>query len=573
MPVSKLRFFRFFLGLIAAFLQATTVFASDFSHGISFFGELKYDKNFTHFDYVNPNAPKQGAVRFGVEGGFNNLNQFLLKGLSASGLSYLHDSLTEGSDDEISARYGLVAKGVRLAADASAIEFLLNENAVFHDGVRITANDVVFTFNALLKDGHPSYKMAFREVASVKKINEHLVRFSFKKSGNRKLALLIASLPVLPKHYYEKVDFSKTTLTPPLGSGPYKIKEVKQNRSIVFERVKNYWAKDLPVNRGRYNFDEIAFDYYRDASVLIEAFKAQKYDFRQENVARNWATRYDIDAIKNGEIIKKEITHNLPAPAQAFVLNLRQEKFQNRALREALNYAFDFEWLRAHIFYGSYKRSESFFSNSLFAYKNFSLPKSDGDGLNRKNLLKARGILLAAGYKIVDGALIDPKNNQKVSLEILIDSEAFKMIAAPFVKNLQKLGIDAKARFVEENQYQTRLNNFDFDIVVGMFAPGLIPGDELFAYFHSSQKNIKGARNLAGLEDKEVDYLVEKISKTQGKNELINLCQALDKRLLEEFYFILQWHNNTYRILHRDIFGFSKIQPKYALALDSWWVK
>lgn len=415
--------------------------------------------------------------------------------------------------------------------------------------------------------------MLFREVKEVKKINSHLVKFFFQKNHNRDLPLLVASLSVLPKHYYENLDFSKTTLQPPLGSGPYKIKELKPNRSITFERVKDYWAKDLPVNRGRYNFDKITYDYYRDNNVLIEGFKSQKYDLRQENVARNWANAYNIKAIENGEIIKKELTHSLPAPMQTFVLNLRREKFQNHALRQAITYAFDFEWLREHIFYSSYKRTGSYFANSEFGYKNFSLPTSNGDGFNRNNLVKARQTLLDAGYKFSDGKLIDPKNNEEISIEFLIDSQAFEMIVAPFVKNLRKLGIEAKMRFVEENQYQTRVNNYDFDVITGMFGQATIPGDELFAYFHSSQKDIRGGRNLSGLDDKIVDELVEKISRAKNKNELQDLTAKLDQRLLENYYTVPQWHNNTYRILYRDIFNFPKTQPKYSLALDSWWVK
>lgn len=567
----------FFLRIFfSVFFLAFPAFAKDeFNHGISTFGDLKYSKDFKNFDYVNPNAPKGGSVKFGVEGGFNNLNQFILKGLSASGLSYLYDSLTEGGDDEISARYGLIAEGLKLAPDKMSIEFRLRKNARFHDDVAITADDVVFTFNKLMSDGHPSYKMAFRDVREVKKINDHLVKFYFKNNHNRDLPVLVSSLPILPKHYYESVDFSKTTLTPPLGSGPYKVKEVKPNRSITFERVKNYWAQDLPVNRGRYNFDEITYDYYRDTNVLVEAFKSQKYDMRQENVARNWANVYNIDAVKKGEIIKKEIVHQLPAPMQTFVMNLRREKFQNLALRKAINYAFDFEWLRDHIFYGSYKRTESYFANSDFAFKDFHLPKSNGDGFNRENLLQARKILEDAGYKISNEKLIDPKSGKQVQIEFLIDSESFEMIVAPFVKNLRKLGIDAKTRFVEENQYQTRTNNYDFDIVVGMFGQALIPGDELFAYFHSSQKDIKGGRNLAGLNDVEVDTLVEKISRVkiglQAKRELKNLCQKLDQRMLENYYTAPQWHNNTYRILYRNIFAMPQNPPKYSLAVDTWW--
>lgn len=551
---------------------------NEFRHGISIFGELKYPKSFPHLDYVNPQAPKGGTVKFAVEGGFNSLNNFILKGLAAEGLSYIYDSLMEGNSDEIGARYGLVAESVRLSSDRLQLEFRLRKNGYFHDGKKITAKDVIFTFNKLVNDGHPSYKMMFRDVKNAIAINDYLVRFNFKNSSNRDLPIMIASLPVLPAHFYAKNDFTKTSFVLPLGSGPYKVKEVKPNHSITYERVKNYWAADLPINKGRYNFDLINFDYYRDNNVLIEAFKAQKYDIRQENVARNWANSYNIAAVKNGEIIKQEIEHHLPAPTQAFILNLRKPKFQNLALRKAMTLAFDFEWLRKHIFYGSYKRTKSYFANSEFAYREFDginspdLLELEADGYNRKNLIKAQEILKKAGYQFKNFQLLDPENKKPVEVEFLIDQKAFEMIIAPFVKNLRKLGIAAKMRFVEENQYQTRINNFDFDIITGMFGQSAIPGSELFAYFHSSQKNVKGSRNLAGIDNPAIDKLLAKISAAKTKSELKNLCQELDKILLTNYYNIPQWHNNIHRLLYRNIFGIPKVKPPYSLAFDSWWI-
>lgn len=565
-----------------------------FVHAISIFGESKYPKNFLHLSYVNPSAPKGGEIKFGVEGGFNSLNNFILKGISAEGLGYLYDSLMEGTSDEIGTRYGLIAESARLAENRLSIEFKLRKNAFFHDNTKITAKDVLFTFNKLIADGHPSYKMAFRDVKDVNLINDFQIRFNFKSNQNRDLPLLIASLPVLPSHFYEKNDFSKTTLNPPLGSGPYKIKEVKPNHSIVFERVKNYWAQNLPINKGRYNFDQIRFDYYRDNNVLIEAFKAQKYDFRQENIARNWANSYDILAIKNGEIIKQEIRHNLPVATQAFILNLRKDKFQNIALRQAISLAFDFEWLREHIFYGAYTKTESYFANSEYAFNNprknlnfaqesFSIEQSKTSNLvadsrklidkSRNNLIVAQKILKEAGYKFKNFHLLDPKTNKPLEIEFLIDQKAFEMIIAPFIKNLKKLGISANIRFVEENQYQTRVNNFDFDIITSVYGQSSIPGSELFSYFHSSQKNIKGSRNLGGIDNREIDELVKKIAAAKTKNELKKLCHRLDEVLLSNHYAILQWHNNSYRILYRDIFGIPDSKPPYSLALDSWWKK
>ncbi len=560
------------LYIIVLSLACNFANAKEFKNYISTFDDAKYKSNFAKFDYVDLNAKKGGVLKLGVEGGFNSLNQFILKGIAPAGISYLYDSLTEDSLDEISVRYPLIAESIFLSEDRKSIEFKLNKKARFHDDRPITADDVVFTFNKLINEGHPSYKMIFRDVLGVEKINLHQVRFNFKSNQNRDLPLLVASLSILPKHYYEKLDFSKTTLEIPLGSGPYKIKEFSVNKNIVYQRAENYWAKDLPVNRGRYNFAEISYDYYRDNNVLIEAFKGQKYDLRQENVARNWANAYNIDAVKNGEIIKKEIRHFLPAPIQAFVMNLRREKFQDLPLRKAVNYAFEFEWLKNHIFYGSYERTKSYFENSDFSYSGFLAPKASGDGFNRENLLIAKKILDEAGYKIINQKLYSPKN-ELVTIEFLIDSKAFEMIIAPFVKNLRKLGIQAKMRFVEENQYQTRVNNFDYDVIVAVFPQSMIPGNELFSYFHSSQKDIKGSRNLMGLDDKIVDELVEKIIKTKDKKTLMALCKKLDSHLLQNYYSILQWHGNRHRVLYRDIFAFPKTEPKYSLALDSWWMK
>ena len=540
-------------------------YAGEFSYYISLFEKPKYPVNFSHFDYTNPSAKQGGTIKFATEGGFNSLNPFLLKGIPAEGLSYLYDTLTEASEDELGVRYGLVAEKIKLNQDS--IEFKLNKQAYFHDSQPITVDDVLFTFETLLKYGHPVYQMHLKQIKKVEIINKHQLKFLFLPNHQRDLALFVASLPVLPKHYYKQHNFEQTTLEPPIGSGPYKIKEIKPNYHIVYQKNQNYWAKNLPVNKYRYNFVTIWFDYYRDNNVLIEAFKAQKYDFRQENIARNWATAYNLS--QNSNIIKTEIKHNLPAPMQAFVLNLRREKFQNLGLRRALNYAFDFLWLQQHIFYGSYQKTTSFFANSNFGYRDFFLPNGSTDGFNRQNLLQAQEILQKSGYKVVNNQLLDT-NLQPVVIEFLIDSKAFEMVVASFANNLKKLGIATKIKFVEENQYQQMLNNFNFDVVVGVFPQSTTPGAELYSYFHSSQSNIKGGRNLLGLQDNLVDDLVEKIAISTNKTELINLCQKLDKYLLENYLVIPHWHNNTYRILYRNVFAMPKIKPKYSLGIDTW---
>jgi microcin C transport system substrate-binding protein len=545
-----------------------------FNSYLSVFDDQKKVKKFTNFDYVDKNAVKGGEIKFGVEGTFNNLSPFILKGISAAGLSFTFDSLMVSSDDEIGVYYPLIADGVKLAKDKKSISFRISPLARFHDGKKITADDVVFTFKTLISEGHPSYKIAYRDVDNVVKISENKVRFNFKTNQNRDLPSMIASMEILPRHFFKDKKFSATTSSPILGSGPYRVEKVDSAKSISLVRVKDYWAKDLAVNVGRFNFDRMTYDYYRDNSILIEAFKGQKYDFRQENIARNWANSYNIDAIKNSEIIKKEIKNNLPVAIQAFIFNLRKEKFQNIALRKALNIAFDFNWLNKNIFYSSYKRTQSYFENSEYSYQKDFLTKSlfyEENGFNRKNLIRASEILKKAGYKIIDKKLIDPNSKKAVEIEFLIDSPSFLMAISPFVKNLKKLGIAAKIRMTEENQYQTRINNFDYDIIVAVFPQAIIPGNELFAYFHSSQKNIKGSRNLIGLANVKVDKLVEAIAKSKNKKELIKLCRQLDEILLKNYFTILQWHSNNYRILYRNKFEIPKKTPKYSIGLDSWY--
>ncbi len=573
-------------------------FAAEFKHGISLFGDLKYPKNFQHFDYVNPDAPKGGEMKYGVEGTFNNLNPFILKGIAPEGMLMVFDSLMEGSGDEIFSKYGVIAESVKLSNDKKSLIFILRRIARFHDGSKITADDVIFTYETLKEKAHPSYGMVYRDVLKVKKINDYEVEFIFKNGDNRELPLAVASMPIISKKYYTDHEFNKTTLDTPLGSGPYKVASVDGGKSIVFERVKNYWGKDLPVSRGRFNFDKITYDYYRDNNVLVEGFKAGSYDFRQENISRNWANSYNIPKVANGEIIKREIKHGLPAPMQAYVFNMRLEKFRDLNLRKAIALAFDFEWAKEKIFYGAYDRTNSFFENSDFGSSGlpspaelkilnkfkgqipeevftteFKLPQTDGSGFSRKNLVEARKLLNDAGYVISDQKLIDPKTKQQVEFEFLITGKAFQMVNAPMIKNLAMLGIKAKTRMVDNSQYQNRIKDYDYDIVVHIFGSGMVPGDEQFIYWHSSQKDIVGGNNIAGVDNKAVDYLVEKISQSKSEKELKILTKCLDRILLANFYVIPQWHTQKYRILYKNKFAMPANPPPYSLALDSWWIK
>lgn len=605
MPVNRKLNKKLSLILAISFLISNTAFfgassgavAAEFRHGISVFGDLKYPKNFTHFDYVNPNAPKGGEIKYGAMGTFNNLNPFILKGVPAVGIDMIFDSLMESSADEITSKYGLIAKSVKLSDDKKTIRFKLREIARFHDGSKITADDVVFSFDTLKNSAHPSYAIAYRDVLAAQKINDYEVEFIFKNSNNRELPLAVAGLPIFSKQYYSKHEFNKTTFEAPMASGPYQVLKVDPGKSITYERVKDYWAKDLPVNVGRFNFDKISYDYYLDANSLVEAFKSGSYDFRQENIARNWANSYNIPKVANGQIIKKEITNSLPQMMQCFVFNLRREQFQNLNLRKAIALTFDFEWVKSKIFYNSYERTSSFFGGTEFAssglpskaelqilnqfkneipadaFKEFSLPKTDGSGFSRANLLAARKLLFDAGYKIVNKRLIDPKTKKPVEIEFLIDMKSFQMVVAPMIKNLAVLGIKAKIRLVDDSAYQTRLKNYDYDIIVHIFSGGMMPGDEQFVYWHSSQKDIVGGNNMVGTANPAIDYLVQKISDSKNKDQLKIYTKALDRILLANFYVIPQWHNQSYRIVYTNKFAMPSNPPAYSLALDTWWMK
>ena len=586
------KFRTIFLLILIIFI--TTINASKaseyWSSAISLFSTPKYKNNFNNFDFVDLKSKQGGKLKIGVEGTFNSLNPFILKGISASGIDgYIYETLTVASNDEIGVKYGLIAESIRFSKTQHFIEFKLRKIAQFSDGTPITADDVLFTFDTLKKFGHPSYKIAFRDIKKLIKINSHHIRFYFKEKYSRELPLIIASLPVLPQHFFKKVDFNNSNFDGnqnnfPIGSGPYIIDSVQVGKSISYKKNNHYWGRKININKGLYNFDKITFDYYRDNNVLIEAFKAQKYDFRLENVARNWANAYNIDAVKNNQIIKTIFKNNHPPAIQAFILNLRKEKFQDINLRKAINLAFDFKWLNQHIFYNSYKKTYSYFENSTFSAKSSDKELfteleenekiNNGNGFNRNRLLLAQDILKKAGYKIINKKLFAPNNqNEPISIEFLIDSPAFEMVIAPFVNNLKKLGIQAKVRFTEQNQYQNRVKNFNFDIIISVFGQASIPGEELFFYWHSSQKDIIGSRNLSGVSNAKIDKIIENINQTNNIKIITQLARELDKELISNYYCILQWHNDSQRVLYRNIFSIPKISPEYGINLDSWSIK
>ncbi len=594
----RTRFSVFLLFFLLSFCFSATIFcqASDLpQYGLSLHGELKYPPDFTNFEYVNPQAPKGGTLRQAAIGTFDTFNDFILKGVSAAGIGLIYDTLMAKAEDEPFSQYGLIAEKVKVADDKASVIFYLNPQARFHDGHKITAADVVFTFNLLINEGQPMYKRYYSEVTGVTALDESRVEFTFKDGSNAELPLIVGQLVVLPQHFWQDKDFNNADLTVPLGSGAYRVKSFVPGKTVSYERVPDYWAVDLPVNRGLNNFGTLIFDYYRDATVALEAFKSGEYDFRHENVSKNWATLYKGPQFRDGRIIKKEISHEIPQGMQGFVFNTRREFFKDSRVREALIYAFDFEWSNKNLFYGQYKRSESYFSNSELAASgpptqaeieilkpfadqlpaevfkdSYHLPTTNGRGNNRQNLRRAAALLKSAGWTIKQKKLVN-KDGRQFHIEILLTAPAFERIVLPYKKNLSRLGIATDVRVVDTAQYLNRVRKFDFDMVVWSFGQSLSPGNEQRYYWHSEVADIPGSRNLAAIKDPVVDALVEKVIHAKDRETLVNYTRALDRVLQWGFYVLPHWHISTFRIAYWNKFAQPKILPKYGLGLMTWW--
>lgn len=566
-------------------------------HGLSMYGDLKYGPDFSHFDYVNPEAPKGGDVRLAEIGGFDNLNPHILKGMAAADLNLTTDTLMKGSSDEAFSEYGLLAESVEIAPDRASVTFTLRAIARWHDGTPITAADVVFSFETLKTKGHPLYRAYYADVVSAEMLDERRVRFRFRDGKNRELPLILGQMPIVSKAYYSKMDFEKTTLEPPLGSGPYRIEAVDPGRSIVYRRVENYWGKDLPVNRGSFNFDRIRHDYYRDTVIAVEAFKAGEYDIRQENVAKNWATAYDFPALEAGYVRKEEIPHEIPTGMQAFVFNTRRAIFKDRRVRAALAYAFDFEWTNRTLFYGAYTRTKSYFSNSELAsrglpseeelkvlepFRNqipeevftqtYQPPATDGTGDIRENLREAFRLLQEAGWVVRDQKLVNAETNAPFTFEIMLVDPSFERVVLPYVRNLKRLGVETRVRTVDPSQYQNRLNEFDFDMTVAVFGQSLSPGNEQRDFWSSGAAETPGSRNLIGVRDPVVDRLADLVINAPTRQSLIARTRALDRVLLWGNYVIPHWHIRHFRAIYWDRFARPENPPKYALGFNDWWI-
>ena len=568
-------------------------------HGISTFGDLKYPSDFTHFDYVNPDAPKGGKISLigpSAIDTFDSFNGYILKGDPVQGYELMFDSLMARAEDEPDALYGLVADTADLAADRKSITFALRPQARFSDGTPLTAEDVCDSFRLLSTKGHERIRLTIRDVEDCEVLGPQSLRYRFKGERTRDLPLTVAALPIFSKAYYAKVDFAKSTLEPPLGSGPYKVRSFKPAEYVTYGRRDDYWAKDLPVNRGRYNFDDVRFDYFRDRTAALEALKSGTIDLREEYTSRDWATAYDFPAVKDGRVKKVALPDDTPSGAQGFFLNLRRAKFQDIRVRQAMNLAFDFEWTNKNLFFGLYDRTKSFFERSPLMAEGLASPAerallepyraglrpevfgdpiippvSDGSGQDRKLLRQASRLLDEAGWK-TEGTLRKNAKGETLDIEFLIDSPVFERVLGPYVKNLKLIGVNASIRTVDDAQFQERQKNYDYDIITSRFMAGLTPGDSLRVFFGSESAQKPGTYNMSGVASPAIDGLIDKVVEAGSREQLNVAGQALDRVLRSEAFWVPNWYKTSYWVAYWDKFGRPETKPKYDRGIvDTWW--
>ena len=579
------------LACVAFVLAAATAANAEPRHGLSAFGDLKYPADFQHFDYVNPNAPKGGRLaRIGWESRttFDSFNNFILKGDAAQGLGRLFDSLMVRAKDEPDAAYGLLAESADLAPDKKSVVFKLRREAKFADGTPVTADDVVFSFEVLKEKGHPQYRIALRDVDKAEALDPLTVRYTFKGDLLRDLPLVVSELPVLSKAYFTQHPFDQTSLDKPLGSGPYEIANFKPGTYVSYRRRPDYWGKDLPVNRGRYNFDEVRYEYYRDRTLELEGLKAGNFDFREEFTSIDWATGYNIPAVKEGRLVRETLPEGRASGAQGFFINLRRDKFKDKRVRQALDLAFDFEWSNKTLFFDSYTRTQSYFENSdmkasgppgpeelrlLEPYRDqlpqevfgepYSPPVTDGTGRNRENLKRAYDLLSAAGY----GA-----GGKPLVIEILSFESGFERIILPYIANLKRIGIRASLRMVDPAQFERRAKAFDFDMTIQRYSLRETPGVEVKNYWGSQAAKMDGSYNLSGISDPVVDALIDKMVDAKSRAELVTATRALDRVLRAGHYWVPQWYKSVHTIVYWNKYSRPEILPKYDEELiDTWW--
>jgi microcin C transport system substrate-binding protein len=566
------------------------------AHGLSVFGDLALPADFSYFPYVNPDAPKGGSVSREVFGTFNSLNGFILRGDPASGMDLIFDSLMKNSLDEHDALYGLVARSVRVSPDKLTYRFELRKEARFHDGSPLTSKDVVFSLITLKTKGHPIIRQQLRDLVSAAAEADDVVVVTLAAGRSRDLPLLVAGFPIFSAAYYAKQPFDETTLDPPLGSGPYKVGRLQQGSFITFERVADYWGKDLPVNRGQSNFDLIRYDYFSDRSVAFEAFKSGAFTVHEEFTSANWAKGYDFPALRDGRVIRETIPDQNISGIQGWFFNIRRPAFKDPRIREAIGTAFDFKWTNANLMYGSYERTVSYFENSDMEAKGlpdaeelalldpfrdklppevfgepYVPPESSEPGQPRDLLRKANELLLAAGCKR-QGTLLLLPDGKPFQFEFLYDERGLEPHTQSFIRNLRQLGIDANIRVVDAAQYKQRMEDFDFDVTTERIVMSFSPGEELRSRFGSELANVHGSHNVIGIQDPVVDALIAKALVANSRDDLVHICRALDRVLRAGRYWVPHWYKPTHWIAHWDVFSRPGTAPRYDTGIvTTWW--
>ena len=584
--------------LAAALLTPLAVSASPkviTSYYLSLHDAPKYAEGFTHFDYVNPDAPRGGTLRQWVQGTYDSFNAFATRGVAAAGADAIYDTLMTGSEDEIQVYYPLIAQSVQYADDYSWITFAINPKARMQDGSPITADDVVFSFNKFFNEGVPQFKQYYAGVDKVEALDPLHVKFTLKQ-GDKALMVSLAQLNILPRKYWQDKKFGEPTTTVPLGTGAYTIKDYKMGQYVVWQRKPDYWARDLPVNRGQLNFDALRYDYYGNETVAFEAFKAGEFDIYQENVAKNWATLYSGPNFDNGAIVKDEIPHQIPQGMQALVFNIQRPLFKDRRVRQALNYAMDFEWMNKNLFYGQYTRLRSYFANTTYEArglpgpdelkylnplkgkipaevftKEYQPPVTDGSGEIRDQIRQALAILKDAGWEVRNQKLVNVTTGDPFAFELLLDSPTMQRVAVPVQQNLARMGITMTIRQVDESQFINRLRNRDYDMIAGGYDANFYPSSDMKIIWRSTY--LDSTYNQAGVQDPAVDALIDQIDANQDNAAaLLPLGRALDRVLTWNFYVIPEWSLNKFRVAYWNKFSRPTVRPKYTLGLGSWWL-
>lgn len=590
--MKKLPFLLFLIVLILGSGGLTK--AGERQHAIAMHGEPKYPRQFQHFDYVNPDAPIGGTLRLSAIGSFDSLNPFLLKGVSPRGLGDVYQSLLERSRDEPFTLYANIAESIEVAPDRSWIIFHINSNARFSDGTPVTAKDVHFSFETLRDQGRPNVQSYYRKVTSAEILSRLTIRFAFEEEGRFEMPLIIGLMSVLPKSVLTKTDFEKTSLTPLIGSGPYLVEKVEPGRRIIYRRNKNFWGWQLPQNRGRFNFERVIYDYFRDDDVALEAFKSHNIDARFENSATKWTSAYGWHS--GAEYRKSTPNLKIPAPMLAFVFNTRREKFSDLRVRQALTHAFDFEWMNANILHGLYRRTHSYFENSPLAAKGtindaerellspfadelpaavfeerFRLPVTDGSGRARDNLKEAQRLLLAAGYRIENGVLTHQQSGQPFEIEFLINNTDYIKLISPFQRNLDLLGIRSNIRQIDTASYQNRLTGYDFDMIINSWGQSLSPGNEQAFYWSRNAAKTPGTRNYPGIRLASVDAMVERIATARDRDTLVHAVRALDRVLLAGYYVIPLYYTDEQWLAHWPEIQLPPTPSYWGTGPDLWW--